>query len=76
MTQPNPNALTKAQRQRADALRIAGDLLRGRPSPLGGGGALDPDWDTSDLTDLAQFILVGTHPLATYRQDPAPDGTP
>ncbi|MEO1961521.1 MAG: hypothetical protein ABGW82_11235 [Paracoccus sp. (in: a-proteobacteria)] len=62
-----PTDLTKAQRQRADALVIAGRILGKRPSPFGASGFPEAR-PTEDLADLAQFILHGEHPLAAYRE--------
>lgn len=63
----DPTDLTKAQRQRADALVIASRILGKRPSPFGVAGVPE-DRSTEDLVDLAQFILRGEHPLAAYRE--------
>ena len=63
-----PTDLTKPQRQRADALVISARLLGSTPGPFTGGGGLPEDRTTIDLTDLAQFILDGTHPLEPYRE--------
>lgn len=65
-----PTDLTKAQRQRADALVIAGRLLSTKPSMFGASGIGD-DRSTTDLTDLAQFILTGKHPLEDWRNTAA-----
>lgn len=62
-----PTDLTKTQRQRADALVIAGRILGKRPSPFGASG-FPEGRPTEDLADLAQFILHGEHPLAAYRK--------
>ena len=60
-----PSDLAKAQRQRADALVIASRVLGRKPNLFGPQGVTE-DRSTTDLTDLAQFILDGTHPLEGF----------
>jgi hypothetical protein len=63
----DPTDLNDAQRARADALVIAGRLL-GTKAPLGQ-STLPEHRSTTDLVDLANFILDGHHPLEGWHED-------
>lgn len=64
----DPTDLNEAQRARADALVIAGRLLGDKASMSKPAGL--PEYrSTSDLVDLAQFILDGHHPLEGWEPE-------
>lgn len=61
--------LSKTQCERAEALMITGHVLGKHPNVSEASSVRDAR-SIVDLTDLAQFILTGKHPLEDWR-DPA-----
>lgn len=57
--------LSDQQLARIEALRVASTLGRKTTGPF---GASTPA-ETSDLVDLAEYILNGTHPMDRYSND-------
>lgn len=54
-----PHSLTPEQRQRASAVVVAGDVLRGRgPGKPLAAGSSEPA-DVADIVDLAEYIATG-----------------
>jgi hypothetical protein len=78
-----PTDLNDQQRARADALVIAARLLKG-PGTMVSTSGLPESRTTTDLVDLAEYILTGTKPLEGWMEGdgtgvalpPYPESTP
>lgn len=67
--------LNKTQRQRADALVVAGRVL-GKSGTFPALGHLPEHRAPEDVVDLANYILNGTHPLERYDDPERPAWEP
>lgn len=60
-------ALSEAQQARLEAVEASAAVLKKRTAPKGplASGGSEPA-DVGDICDLAEYILLGTHPMARY----------
>ena len=63
MNGPTTDPLTREQRARAEALHTAAAVAAAAPEPSTSFVA------TSNLVDLAAYVIDGVHPLANYPDD-------
>ena len=61
--------LSDQQIARVEALRVASTIGRKTTGPFGGSTPAE----ASDLVDLAEYILNGTHPMDRYNEKEKPD---